>query len=183
MSQLQEKYETEIRAKFKEQNPEVNVMNIPRLKAVVITMGIAEAVKKDKKLHEKFREELSRIACQKPISIRATKSISNFKLREGDVVALKVTLRGKRMYEFLSRFFFLAAPRIKDFRGFSRTGFDGRGNYTLGLKEQIIFYEIDQNALAQFQGMHITFITNSPNDDEARVLLTELGLPFAKESK
>jgi len=154
-----------------------NPMAIPKLQKVVISMGIGDAQQNTARL-EAAQKELARIAGQKPLITKAKKSVSNFKLREGSVVGLKVTLRGQRMYEFLDRLISLAIPRVKDFRGLPPSSFDGRGNYNMGLVEQTVFPEIDTSAVQFTQGMNIAVHTTARTDEEARELLTRLGMPF-----
>ena len=155
-------------------------MNIPELKKVIISMGVAEAVK-DKNIIQDCVKELTLISGQKPIVTRATKSVANFKLREGQAVGLKVTIRGKRMYEFLDRFSNIVCPRIRDFRGFNKKG-DGRGSYSLGLSDQQMFPELNLDNVKRDQGMNITFVTTAKKEDECLELLTQLGLPYKREN-
>jgi large subunit ribosomal protein L5 len=156
-----------------------NVMQVPRLVKVVVNIGIGEALTNPKAL-DAATADLKMVAGQQPIAIRSRKAIANFKLRAGVVIGLKVTLRGARMYQFVDKLVSVALPRIRDFRGVSPTGFDGRGNYTLGLREQLVFPEIDYDKIDKVRGMEVTFVTTARTDDEARVLLTELGFPFRK---
>ncbi len=174
---LKEKYEEEIVPKLKEQMQYKSVMQVPRLEKICINQGIGAAVS-DKKLIEIAIEELSAITGQKAVPTKAKKAISNFKLREGIPIGVRVTLRGRKMYEFLDRLITLALPRVRDFRGISPKGFDGRGNYTLGVKEQIIFPEISIDKVNKMTGMNITLITNAKNNQEAYQLLKILGMPF-----
>ena len=176
MSRLKKRYQEEIKKTLQEKFNYSNPMKVPTLMKVVISMGIAEA-SKDKNSIQDCINELTAISGQKPIVRKATKAISNFKLREGQPIGLMVTLRGKRMYEFLDRFCSTAAPRIRDFRGFSTKG-DGRGNYSLGLTDQQIFPEVKLDAVKRAQGMNITFVTSATNDEESVELLRQLGLPF-----
>lgn len=176
MSRLKDKYIGEIRAGLAEKLGIKNAMQIPRVSKVVVNMGLGIA---DKDALKKHTDELAAITGQRPVVIKARKSISNFKLREGMNIGTKVTLRGERMFEFLDRLINSALPRIRDFRGVSRRGFDGRGNYTMGIKEQSIFPEIDPNAVTNIQGMDITIVTSTEDDRAARELLTMLGMPFA----
>jgi large subunit ribosomal protein L5 len=155
-----------------------NVMQVPRLDKIVVNMGIGDAVK-DGRLLEAALEDLTIITGQKPVVTRARKSIAGFKLREGMAIGAKVTLRGNRMWEFYDRLVSLALPRIRDFRGMSPSSFDGHGNYTLGVTEQLIFPEIDYDKVAQVRGMDITIVTTATTDDEARSLLVALGFPLA----
>ncbi len=154
-----------------------NVMAVPRLKSVVLNMGVGEATQNIKIL-DAAAEELGRIVGQKPAIRRAKKAIAAFKVREGMPIAATVTLRGDRMYEFVDRLFNIALPRVRDFRGVSANAFDGRGNYTLGLKDQIIFPEIDYAKVEKLRGMNVTFVTTANTDGEGRALLKALGMPF-----
>jgi large subunit ribosomal protein L5 len=176
MGRLKDKYVKEAVPKLKEQLGSGNVLRLPRLVKVVVNMGIGIADKDTFKLHV---DELTKITGQKPVITRARQSISNFKLRKGMTIGARVTLRGSRMYEFLDRLINAALPRIRDFRGLRRESFDGRGNYTLGVLEQMIFPEIDPNHAGAIQGMDITIVTTGRNDDEGRALLGLLGMPFA----
>ncbi|MDX9757672.1 MAG: 50S ribosomal protein L5 [Bacteroidota bacterium] len=157
-----------------------SVMQVPQLEKIAINMGLGDAIG-DAKILEQAAEALEIICGQKPVITKATKSISNFKLREGMQIGLRVTLRRGRMYEFLDRFISAAIPRIRDFRGVSDKSFDGRGNYTIGVKEQIIFPEIDVDKIARIFGMDVTFVTSAKTDEEARALLEQFGLPFRKK--
>jgi large subunit ribosomal protein L5 len=154
-----------------------NVMAVPRLKSVVLNMGVGEATQNIKIL-DVAAEELGRIVGQKPAIRRAKKAVAAFKVREGMPIAATVTLRGDRMYEFVDRLFNIALPRVRDFRGLSNNAFDGRGNYTLGLKDQIIFPEIDYAKVEKLRGMNVTFVTTANTDSEGRALLKALGMPF-----
>lgn len=156
-----------------------NVMQAPRLEKIVLNVGIGDA-HQDQKLLDSVLDELATISGQRPVVTRASKSISNFKLREGMQVGARVTLRRWHMWEFADKLFNLAAPRIRDFRGLSDKSFDGRGNYTIGIKEQIVFPEINYDSVERIHGMDVTFVTSAPNDEQARVLLEELGCPFRK---
>jgi large subunit ribosomal protein L5 len=173
---LKEKYLADIAPRLAQTLGLPNPMRVPRLVKIVVNMGIGIVDKDQFKAHV---EELAAIAGQRPVITRARKSISNFKLRRGMNIGAKVTLRGARMYEFLDRFASAALPRIRDFRGLSPRGFDGRGNYTLGIREQTIFPEIDANHAGAIQGMDITIVTTARSDTEARELLKMLGLPFS----
>ena len=173
------KYSEDVLPKLKEQFGYKNVMEIPRLVKVVINIGVNEA-KLDNKYMDASINELTIISGQKPMMKRAKKSIAGFKVREGMPVACCVTLRGPRMWEFVDRLISIALPRIKDFQGISKRGFDGRGNYNLGLKEQLLFPEIDYDKVIRQRGMNITFVTTAKADEEAQALLTELGMPFAR---
>lgn len=157
-----------------------SVMQVPHLEKIAINMGLGDAIG-DAKILEQAAEDLEIICGQKPVITKATKSISNFKLREGMQIGLRVTLRRGRMYEFLDRFISAAIPRIRDFRGVPDKSFDGRGNYTIGVKEQIIFPEIDVDKIARIFGMDVTFVTSAKTDEEARALLEQFGLPFRKK--
>ena len=156
-----------------------NVMQVPKLERIVVSRGIGNAVA-DKKLIDYSVEELTNITGQKAIPTVSTKDVANFKLRKGMPIGAKVTLRGERMYEFLDRLITIALPRVRDFNGIKATGFDGRGNYSLGVTEQIIFPEINIDKIKKIDGMNITFVTSANTDKEAKSLLTELGLPFKK---
>ena len=177
MVRLKDKYVKEIRPRLMEDLGKGNVNSVPVIRKVVVNMGIGTDRRESA---EALAGELSRIAGQKAVLTRATKSISNFKLREGMTVGAKVSLRGDRMYEFLDRLISAALPRIRDFRGLSPGAFDGRGNYTIGIKEQTIFPEIDPNDVSINQGMDITIVTSARDDGDARALLELLGVPFAK---
>lgn len=176
MSRLKKKYYEEIKGELLKKFNYSNPMNIPGLKKVVINMGIAEA-SKDKGLIQECINEMTLISGQKPIVTKAKKAISNFKLREGQPIGVKVTLRGLRMFDFLDRFCNIVCPRIRDFRGFATKG-DGRGNYSLGLEDQQIFPEINLDDVKITQGMNITFVTSAETDDECIEMLRLLGLPF-----
>lgn len=154
-------------------------MQVPRLEKICINQGVGDAVA-DKKLIEGALKEMATITGQKPVATISRKDISNFKLRKGVAIGVKITLRGDKMYEFLDRLIAASLPRIRDFRGINSKGFDGRGNYTLGITEQIIFPEIDIDKVNKIMGMDITFVTNTESDEEAHALLTEFGLPFKK---
>lgn len=158
-----------------------NPMEIPRLEKIVMNTGLGDA-KDNPKLLDSAVNELAVVSGQRPVVTRSRKSISNFRLREGMPVGVKVTLRTTRMYEFLDRFISTAVPRIRDFRGFNSRAFDGRGNYTVGVREQMIFPEVDYDEIVRIHGMDITFVTSTNKDDEALVLLRELGMPFRGET-
>ena len=175
---IKQKYQEEVIPRIKEDLGIKNVSRIPRIQKVVVNMGFGII---DKSEIQNLVEQLTLITGQKPVVNKARKSISNFKLREGMTIGAKVTLRGDRMYEFINRLINVALPRIRDFRGVSSTAFDGNGNYTLGLKDQMIFPEIDANNVKKTQGMDITFVTSTDSDEEALTLLTLLGMPFAKK--
>ena len=179
MSRLNEKYTSEIRQALQEKFQYKNVMEIPKLEKVVINIGVGDAVGNAKAL-EADVNDLTIIAGQKPVITKAKKSIANFKVREGMALGTKVTLRGERMYEFLDKLINVALPRVRDFRGVSATAFDGRGNYALGLKEQLIFPEIEYDQVERVTGMDIIVVTSAKTDEEARELLTLCGMPFEK---
>ena len=178
---LKEKYNTEIISELTEQFGYKTVMRVPRMKKIVLSQGMGEAVA-DKKLIDTAVEELSKIAGQKAITTISKKDISNFKLRKGMPIGTKVTLRGDKMYEFLDRLIAVALPRTRDFRGVSAKGFDGRGNFNLGVKEHIIFPEIDIDKVNRILGMDITFVTSADTDEEGNALLTAFGFPFIKNN-
>ncbi|HBR35449.1 MAG TPA: 50S ribosomal protein L5 [Firmicutes bacterium] len=177
MSRLREKYSKEAVPGLQSRFGYQNVMQIPRLEKVVINMGVGEATQ-DAKLIDAAVNDLTLIAGQKPVVTNAKKSIANFKLRAGVAVGCKVTLRGKRMYEFLDKLFNVAFPRIRDFRGVSPQSFDGRGNYNLGLKEQLIFPEINYDKIDKVRGMDVVIVTTAASDEEGFELLKLLGMPF-----
>ncbi len=174
---LQEKYVKEILPGLAEKFGRANRMSLPRLEKIVINMGVGKAIAEKKYLEEAV-EALKQISGQKPTIAISRKSIANFKLREGMAIGCKVTLRGKRMYEFLDRLVSLALPRVRDFRGLSPNAFDGRGNFNLGLTELLVFPELNPDKFSFTQGMNITLVTSADSDDEARVLLKELGMPL-----
>ena len=174
---LQTRYREEIIPAMQEQFQYANVMQVPGLTKIVVNMGVGEAAR-DSKLIEGAVKDLTAITGQKPQITRARKSIAQFKLREGMPIGAHVTLRGDRMWEFLDRLLALALPRIRDFRGLSGKQFDGRGNYTFGLTEQVMFHEIDQDKIDRVRGMDITVVTTATNDEEGRALLRHLGFPF-----
>ena len=176
---LQEKYRNEIVAALTERMGYKNIMQVPKLEKICLNQGVGEATA-DKKLVDVAVDEMTRISGQKSVATLSKKDISNFKLRKGMPIGARVTLRGDKMYEFLDRFITSSLPRVRDFRGINPKGFDGRGNYNLGIKEQIIFPEIDIDKVNKITGMDITFVTSSSNDEEAMSLLTEFGLPFKK---
>ncbi len=178
-TRMQEKYETVVRPAMQEQFEYANVMETPRVEKVVINMGVGEAVLDSKKIDAAARE-MTLISGQKPIIIRARKSVATFKLREGMPVGVKVTLRRDRMYEFIDRLTNIALPRVRDFRGLSDKSFDGRGNFALGIKEQIVFPEIDYDTVDEMRGMDIVVVTTAKTDDEARVLLKGFDFPFGE---
>jgi large subunit ribosomal protein L5 len=174
-------YEQQVRAKLQQQFGFKNPHQIPRLKKIVLNVGMGDASKNPKGL-EAAVAELAAITGQHPVVTRAKKAIANFNLREGQAIGCAVTLRGGRMYEFLDRFITIAVPRMRDFRGLPTKSFDGRGNYTLGIKEQMIFPEIDYDKVERIHGMDITFVTSAGRDDTALALLKELGMPFRLET-
>ena len=174
-----DKYRSEVVPVMMEEFQYQNVMEIPKLQKIVVNMGVKEGAQ-DIKILDQAAVELGRITGQKPVVARAKKSIAAFKLREGSPIGLKVTLRSSRMYEFLDRLFNIAMPRIRDFRGYSEKSFDGRGNYTLGITEQIIFPEVEFDKIKKVQGMDVTFVTTAKSDKEGKRLLELLGLPFRK---
>ena len=176
---LKTEYQARIRAALKEQFGYTNEMQIPKLDKIVLNMGIGEAVSDSKKVNSAIAD-LAKIAGQKPQPTKARNSIAGFKLREGMVVGAKVTLRADRMYEFLDRLITIALPRVKDFRGLKPTSFDGRGNYAMGLKEHIVFPEINYDQIDQMWGMDIIVATTAKTDDEARALLKEFQFPFVQ---
>ncbi|KOG47837.1 50S ribosomal protein L5 [Streptomyces sp. NPDC050617] len=174
---LKTRYREEIVGKLREQFSYENVMQVPGLTKIVVNMGVGDAAR-DSKLIDGAIRDLTTITGQKPAVTKARKSIAQFKLREGQPIGCHVTLRGDRMWEFLDRTLSLALPRIRDFRGLSPKQFDGRGNYTFGLTEQVMFHEIDQDKIDRVRGMDITVVTTATNDDEGRALLRHLGFPF-----
>jgi large subunit ribosomal protein L5 len=176
---LKTKYSDEIVARLQEKYSYKSVMQVPKLEKICLNQGLGDAVT-DKKMVEQACDQMTLITGQKAVATKSKKDISNFKLRKGMPIGARVTLRGDKMYEFLDRFITSSLPRVRDFRGINPKGFDGRGNYNLGIKEQIIFPEIDIDKVNKITGMDITFVTSSPNDEEAMSLLTEFGLPFKK---
>ena len=179
MNRLRQKYENEVKNQMVEKFGYKSVMQIPTIDKIVINMGIGDAVSNSKVLDEAVAE-LALITGQKPVITRAKKSIAGFRLREGMPIGCKVTLRGERMYDFLDKLVSVSLPRVRDFRGVSKKSFDGRGNYTLGVKEQLIFPEIDFDKVNKVRGMDIVVVTTANPDEEARELLTQLGMPFQK---
>ena len=179
MARLKEHYQTVLRPKLTEEFGYNNPMQIPKLTKIVINIGVGEAVGDSKKVDAALTD-LTKIAGQKPIATRARKSVAGFKLREGMRIGAKVTLRRERMYEFLDRLVTIALPRVRDFRGLNGKAFDGRGNYNMGLKEQIVFPEIEYDKVDTIRGMDITFCTTAKSDDEARALLAGFEMPFVK---
>lgn len=177
MARLRDKYTKEIAPALQQKFGYKNVMQIPKLEKVVINMGVGEAIQNSKSIDSAVGD-LMKISGQKPVVTRAKKSIAAFKLRAGMPIGTKVTLRGERMYEFVDRLMNVALPRVRDFRGVSAKSFDGRGNYTLGIKEQLIFPEIEYDKIDKLRGMDIVFVTDAKTDEEARELLGMLGMPF-----
>ena len=177
MARLKEKYNKEIAPQLAKEFNIENPMAIPRIEKVVVNMGMGEAISNSKIL-DTATEELRAITGQKPVITKAKKSIASFKLRQGMNIGTMVTLRGERMYEFLDRLISVALPRVRDFRGISAKAFDGRGNYTLGIREQLIFPEIDFNKVDKTRGMNISIVTTAKNDEQSRALLKALGMPF-----
>ena len=179
MARLKELYTNEIVPKLRKELGYKNIMEVPRLEKIVMNIGVGEAIQ-NPKVMEAAVSDLKTIAGQQPIITKAKKSISNFKVRAGMPIGCAVTLRREKMYEFFDRLISVAIPRIRDFRGIKPNGFDGRGNYTLGVKEQLIFPEIDYDKIDKVRGLSITFVTSSKNDEGAYALLRELGMPFRK---
>ena len=179
MARLREAYVNEVAPALMKKFEYKSVMQIPKLDKIVINVGCGEA-KDNPKAIDAIVSDLQQITGQKPYLCKAKKSVANFKLREGMTIGVKVTLRGERMYEFIDRFFNLALPRVRDFRGINPDAFDGRGNYNMGIKEQLIFPEIDYDKVDKVRGMDICFVTTAQTDEEARELLTLMGAPFAK---
>lgn len=179
MNRLKEKYIKEITPALMSKFNYKSVMQVPKLEKIVVNMGIGDAVQNAKALDVAV-EELATITGQKPVVTRAKKSIAGFRLREGMPIGAKVTLRGERMYEFIDKLVSVSLPRVRDFRGVSKKAFDGRGNYTLGVKEQLIFPEIDYDKVNKVRGMDIVIVTTANTDEEARELLTQIGMPFQK---
>ena len=179
MSRLRDFYNTEIIPEMTKKFSYTNKLAVPKIEKIIINMGVGEA-KENAKVLDGAVKDMAIISGQKPLVTKAKKSVANFKLREGMNIGCKVTLRGDRMYEFLDRLFNVALPRVRDFRGINPNGFDGRGNYAFGLKEQLIFPEIDYDKVDKVRGMDIVFVTTGRTDEEARELLTLMGAPFAK---
>lgn len=179
MNRLRQKYENEVKNQMVEKFGYKSVMQIPTIDKIVINMGIGDAVSNSKVLDEAVAE-LALITGQKPVITRAKKSIAGFRLREGMPIGCKVTLRGERMYDFLDKLVSISLPRVRDFRGVSKKSFDGRGNYTLGVKEQLIFPEINFDKVNKIRGMDIVFVTTAKTDEEGHELLAQLGMPFHK---
>jgi len=178
-ARLKERYGAEVRKKLQDEFKITNPMAVPKIEKVVVNMGVGEAIQ-NAKLLDTAVEELATITGQKPVITRAKKSIASFKLREGQAIGTMVTLRGEKMFEFLDRLISIALPRVRDFSGVASRSFDGRGNYTLGVRDHTIFPEIDPGKVDKAKGMNITIVTTAKSDDEARFLLRELGMPFNK---
>ena len=179
MNRLKEKFVKEVTPALMSKFNYKSVMEVPKLNKIVVNMGVGDAVANAKSLDIAV-EELATITGQKPVVTRAKKSIAGFRLREGMPIGAKVTLRGERMYEFLDKLVSVSLPRVRDFRGISKKAFDGRGNYTLGIKEQLIFPEIDYDKVSKVRGMDIVIVTTAKTDEESRELLTQFGMPFQK---
>ncbi len=180
MNRMQEKYNNEVVPALRKAFDLKNIMEVPRIAKVVVNIGMGEALDNPKAL-ESAVSDLTIITGQKPVMTKARKSIANFKLREGRLIGTKVTLRGERMWAFLDRLMSTALPRVRDFRGVSANAFDGRGNYTLGLRDQLIFPEIEYDKIDKLRGMEVTIVTTAKDDDQARMLLQMLGMPFSKK--
>jgi large subunit ribosomal protein L5 len=179
MSRLQQQYKSSIMPSLLSEFKYDSVMEVPKLEKIVINMGVGDAVQNAKLLDDAVNE-LTVIAGQKPVITKAKKSVANFKVREGYAIGCKVTLRGERMYDFFDKLVSIALPRVRDFRGVSKDSFDGRGNFTLGVKEQLIFSEVDYDQVKKIRGMDIVIVTTAHTDEEARSLLAHLGMPFQK---
>ena len=180
MAELQEKYKKDIVPALMQEFGYTSIMQAPKLEKIVINIGVGDA-KDNKKLIESAASELAVISGQKPVITKAHKSLSNFKIREGMPIGCKVTLRGRRMYSFLTKLIASALPRVRDFQGLSRKAFDGRGNYNLGIKEQLIFPEINYDDLEKVRGMNLTFVTTTNSNEQALALLERFGLPFVRQ--
>ena len=180
MNRMQEKYNNEVVPALRKAFDLKNIMQVPRITKVVINIGMGEAMDNPKAM-EAAVADLTTVTGQKPVMTKARKSIANFKLREGRLIGTKVTLRGDRMWAFLDRLLSTALPRVRDFRGVSANAFDGRGNYTLGLRDQLIFPEIEYDKIDKMRGMEVTIVTTAKDDDQARVMLQLLGMPFSKK--
>ncbi len=181
MNRMQERYQQEVVPALQNAFSYRNIMEIPRIQKVVVNIGLGEAMGNSKAL-EAAITDMTTITGQKPIQTKARKSIANFKLREGVIIGVKVTLRGDRMWAFIDRLLNVALPRVRDFRGVSPDAFDGRGNYTLGLRDQLIFPEIEYDKIDKLRGMEITIVSTAKNDEHARAMLKFLGMPFRKEA-
>jgi len=180
MNRMHERYNNEVAPALFKSFGLKNVMEVPRIKKVVVNIGLGEALDNPKAL-EAATSDLMQITGQKPVQTKARRSIANFKLREGRLIGTKVTLRGPRMWAFIDRLLNVALPRVRDFRGVSPNAFDGRGNYTLGIKDQLVFPEIEYDKIDKLRGMEVTIVTSAPDDDQARALLQLLGMPFSKK--
>ena len=180
MGSLKELYDTELKAGLQKKLGIENVMEIPKIEKIVLNMGLGEAVQ-NPKVVDQAAEELSRLSGQKAVVTRAKKSIATFKLRQGMPIGARVTLRHERMYDFLSKLINVALPRVRDFRGVSAKGFDGRGNFSMGITEHIIFPEIDYDKIEKIRGLNVTIVTSAKNDDHARALLDAFGMPCRKK--
>ena len=180
MNIMQEKYNNEVVPALRKAFDLKNIMQVPRIEKVVVNIGLGEAMDNPKAL-EAAMADITTVTGQKPVATKARKSIANFKLREGRLIGSKVTLRGDRMWAFLDRLMNTALPRVRDFRGVSANAFDGRGNYTLGLRDQLIFPEIEYDKIDKLRGMEVTIVTTARNDNQARVMLQLLGMPFSKK--
>jgi large subunit ribosomal protein L5 len=179
MNRLHEKYKNSIKSELAKKFSYTSSMQIPKIEKIVLNMGVGDAVANSKALDDAV-DEMTIIAGQKPVVTKAKKSIANFKLREGMPIGCKVTLRGERMYEFLDKLVTITLPRVRDFHGINPNGFDGRGNYTLGVKEQLIFPEINYDQIKKIRGLDIVIVTTANTDEEGRALLTLMGMPFRK---
>ena len=179
MNRLQEKYQNSVRAELQKQFNYTSSMEIPKIEKIVLNMGVGDATSNSKVLDDAVAE-MTRIAGQKPVVTKAKKSIATFKLREGMPIGCKATLRGERMYEFLDKLISIALPRVRDFRGISADAFDGRGNYTLGVKEQLIFPEINFEEVKKIRGLDVVIVTTAKTDEEGRALLKLMGMPYKK---
>ncbi len=180
VSELRDRYHKDVVPKLQERFKYKNPMVVPKVVKVVINMGVGDSIG-NPKLLEAAVSDLATITGQRPMVTRAKKSIASFKVREGMPIGVKVTLRGQRMYDFVEKLFFMALPRVRDFRGVSTSGFDGRGNYTLGIREQIIFPEIEYDKVEKVRGMDVTLVTSAETDEEAKELLAMLGMPFTPQ--
>lgn len=180
MNRMHERYKTEVAPALLKSFGFKNTMQVPRIEKVVVNIGLGEALDNPKAL-ESATSDLAAITGQKPVQTKARKSIANFKLREGRLIGAKVTLRGERMWAFLDRLMNVALPRVRDFRGVSANAFDGRGNYTLGLKDQLVFPEIEYDKIDKLRGMEVTIVTSAGTDEHARALLQLLGMPFSRK--
>ena len=182
MNRLQEQYNKAIAPALKEQFGLANVMAVPRVTQINLNIGVGRYLK-DGKFMESIRKDLAKVAGQAPVETKARKSVAGFKIREGQVVGMTVTLRGTRMYDFLDKLINIALPRVKDFRGIPKKGFDGRGNFNLGLKEHIVFPEISNEALEHIFGLQVTIVTSAPTNDQAYALLKQMNFPFREDDK